>query len=778
MISTVSLTFDLTYRNPATGALEPRGIVTDSTDYAGLGINLLITEARGLGVITFNGDVIVDKNTIADPMIDLENWGTENPGQTPVFYFSLELDLNGNVANGVYTFEYSLRLDTALTPFTISSITLPNTLVVDTTDSWLANFLETGNSLILLGGAPATIDLVASAVFNDPDITITTSTPIASDLYEQFTFDETNVQFNGVFTYSGCTQTTADVSFTYDCEVGDSGSWAVANTTALKSNEVISSLNCTISYPSWTALTPTFDPRVVVTSLPYPSAPNTETPLATGTYTVSLTEQILQTQTDGLILQYSASTTQEFVVSCAGSLCGLTPCIENLRVAHANELQRNRISKYQVFVDNVLLYYAEAQNYRACGDTANYRATLELIKQNLDSSGCECACCDDNTYYWVSNNSGVSVIDSLVQSFQFRLYDGIPADDQDVTEGVQIGALWQDFNTGIVYRCTDNDPGEAVWEEFFAPGGSVAAADVTAIPSATFLTANNVQGQLDEVEALAIFGGLNGLNKDGNDLRLGGSLDESTTINCTNGSLKLIGDGLTLDIETVNGPASRMTVERAATNTVANNLLIETTTTGGAGANGIGASISLRAQDALGAVATAGKIISTWVDAAIGNSNVQLTTKLGGAESVGFTLNPNSSIVLNEYGSGTFDGNPAYSLAVDSSGNIIEAGIVPLMYAGRTRFSAGSIQITEFGNTTEATISISNSGVGVYTITASDAVFATDSTVAFVQLQGAAGFTTTLVATSTTITINTYNAAGVLDNAVIDPGSFIKIEIY
>lgn len=510
MISTVTLSFDLTYRNPATGALEPRGIVTDSTDYAGLGIDLLIAGAKGLGVITFNGDVIVDLTNPAIPaevMIDLQNWGTLNPGVTPVFYFPLELDLNGNVANGVYTFEYSLRLNTELTPFTISSITLPNTLVVTTTDSWLANFLETGDEVTLLTGAPASTATVASAVFNDPDITITTSTTIASASYGQLRFDLTNVQFNGTFTYSGCTQTTADVSFTYDCEVGDNGSWAVANTTTLASNEVISTLNCTVSYPSWTALTPTFNPQVVLTSLPYPSAPNTETPLATGTYTVSLTEQIQQTQTDGLILLYTISTAQEFVVSCSGSLCGLTPCIENLRVAHASELQRNRISKYQVFVDNVLLYYAEAQNYRACGDTANYRATLDLIKHNLDSSGCECACCDENTYYWVSNNSGVSVIESLIQSFQFRLFSltppaaGPPLLTNDVTDGVQEGAIWENTFTNVLYICLDNTVDNAQWVEFFNYQETFTAAQISAVPEIN-LNANNVQGQLTLADAL------------------------------------------------------------------------------------------------------------------------------------------------------------------------------------------------------------------------------------------------------------------------------------
>jgi hypothetical protein len=777
MISTVSLSFDLTYTNPVTGALQPRGIVTDSTDYTGLGINLLIGQAKGYGVITFNGDVIEQHDTVLDPLIDLQNWDYAEDG-TPTYIFNLPLDLNGNVVNGVYTFTYSLRL--VANPFlglpVNGDVAAPDTLTV-TSNEWISQFLEDGDVIQLFGVPGTSTHTILTGEYVDPDSVFTITAPPEDGTYS-FLFDITNTQLSGVYTYSGCTQTTANVSFTYDCEYGDNGIWSVSNTTSLASNEVITTLNCSINYPSWATLSPTFPGNVVVTSLPYPSAPNTPTPLATGTYTVSLTQQIQQTQTDGLILQYSTSVIKEFAVSCAGSLCGLTPCIENLRVAHANELQRNRISKYQVFVDNVLLYYAEAQNYRACGDTANYRSTLELIKHNLDSSGCECACCDDNTYYWVSNNSGVSVIDGLIQAFQFRLFDGIPSITEDVTQGVQIGALWEDFNTGILYRCTDNTEGAAVWEEYYAPGQTPDAIDIPAeFVGHNYLTANNVQLQLDQVDALAIFGGTNGLNKDGNDLRLGGPLDEPTTINCAAGVLTLTGSGLTLNIETLDGPASQMTVEQASTNTVPGNLLIGTTTTGGAGANGIGSSIWFRAQDAVGSVSTTSRIISTWSNATTGNSNFEITTKEGNVENTVFRLGFNGLVAFDAYGVGDFNlSTPEYSLAVDANGSVIEVPFV-FTYAGRTRFSAGAIQISEYGNTTGATISISNSGVGIYTITASSAIFTTN-TVAFVQLQGAPGFTTSVVTNNTTITINTYSAAGVLDDAVIASGSFIKIEIY
>lgn len=781
MISNVTFSLDLTYTNPVTGALQPRGIVRDLTDYNGIGLSPVIFELKALGRIAFNGDVIVEKDNIVDPLIDLQNWDFSEG--VPTYTFDLPLDLNGNVANGIYQFLYQLRVNTPFGIQVLGSFAVTDTQFESDGSLWAADFLEIGNT-ISLDPDEQTVAITAIQLDN-PDGVIYTVTPNILDpgILASFSFDITNTQVNATYVYSGCTQTTADVSFTYDCEVGDSGSWSVANTTTLASNEVISALNCTVSYPSWTALTPTFNPQVVLTSLPYPSAPNTETPLATGTYTVSLTEQILQTQTDGLILQYSISTIQEFVVSCAGSLCGLTPCIESLRVAHANELQRNRISKYQVFVDNVLLYYAEAQNYRACGDTANYKATIDLIKTNLDASGCECACCDDNVYYWVSNNSGVSVIDSLVQSFQFRLFDGVPGDTEDVTQGVQVGALWQDFNTGILYRCTVNTEGAAVWEEYYAPGVIPDAIDVPADNTGhNFLTSANVQFQLDQVDALAIFDGFNGILKDGNNLGLGGILTETTVIDCQN-VLQLEGGGLVMDVTAKPGVAARLIVEDPATNTVSSNLYIQRTRPDGdPGANGIGSSIWFMANDAIGGnpVKTS-TVSSTWVDATIGNSDFRVSTKLGGAENVGLTLNPNGSLTLNEYNGTTFeDPAPAYLLGVDASGNVVQASASnAVVYVGSTKLSGGAISIDEYANTTGATISISNTGVGVYTITASSGVFATN-TVAFIQLKGTAGvgFATTAVATASTITIRTFNVTGVADDAVISAGSYIKIESY
>lgn len=771
MISTTTLTIDVTNKI---------GRVTDTTDYASLGISVSAFVAKGLGTIYFQGNSIESKMTIGDPLIDLAVGDT-------FFEFPLELDLNGNVANGVYRVEYSLALDTTAFNFGVSSITLPSTLEIDGTSfSWLVDFLEAGDQIRLYNPVPAPTQQlvnVSTVQLVDPGlptamVVITVNQVISNPAWPFWSIEITNLQTVTSYTYSGCTQAGADVNFVYDCEVGNSGSWSVANATTLASNETIDSLNCTVSYPSWTALTPTFNPQVVLTSLPYPSAPGTETPLATGTFTVSLSEQIRQIQTDGLIITYTATIVREFVVSCAGTLCGLVPCIENLRAAHQAELTRNRISKYQVFVDNVLMYYIEALNYKACGELDKYKTAIAHIQTQLDSSGCECACCDDETYYWVSNNSGVSVIESLIEAFQFRLFNGIPGNDEDETLGVEIGALWQDYNTGILYRCTVNTAGSATWVEYYAPGVLPIAADIPAVPGA-ILTGPDVQAQLDQVDTLAVFDGINGLTKIGNDVVLGGTLIGNTTINVDNNIFEFVSDSDPLIVRAGDGVGLTSARAQFSNTGVGQNLILETTSTSGNGANGLGSSIFFTAAPATSPGAfPLSTIQSFWANAATRDSKLTISTVDNGVENIGFTLNENRLITLSAYGTGAFAGlvPAAYDLSVDSSGNIIEVPTV-FTYAGRTRFSGGAIVISEYGNTTGATISISNSGVGIYTITASSAVFPTNTT-AFVQLQGSPGFTTAVVATSSTITIRTYNSAGVLDDAVIGSGSFIKIEIY
>lgn len=838
MISTVTLTFDLTYTNPVTGALEPRGIVTDSTDYATLGIDLSSQLAKGLGQITFNGDVIVNLNTIGTPMINLETWDYVTQG-VPTYTFALPLDTNGNAANGVYTFVYQLRLTESFE----MEVDLATTNTVTLTGyEYLANFLEAGNDI---SNGIETVQVV-SANFTSPTLTINTTNISNPAAWEYLDFDITNTQLDAVYTYSGCVQSAAKVNFAYDCEYGTNGTFSVANATELN-GQTITSLNATINYPAWTSLTPTFNSQIVTTSLPY-----SNNVLATGTFSVSLSQVIQKVQNDGLILQYVSSSVQEFNVSCIGSLCNLIPCIESLRNAHAAELQRNRISKYQVFVDNVLMYYAEAQNYRSCGDLESYRNTLALLEAQLDASGCECGCCDPYTYVWVNNNA-TSTIDSLINAIQFRLFDGIPGITNDSTEGVEVGALWEDVSglpgtLGILYVCVDNSPGAAIWQVYYDPneappgydasdityaGGGVypsntfvniALDDTSTILTSQALSISNLFAALGVTNAAVagkltanppIVGGTktkitydtNGLVVAGTTLsptdipagvlatKIGTGIVDNTEFGYLNGvtsniqtqlndkfPLNLTAD-TTLDYNnfklTLSTGTNQTDIAKAqGATSSASALTVQARNA--AAANGFGSSILLSANiTGNNTQIPLSRLTSAWTDAAGGSSEFTLSTSKSSVESVKLTVNSDGQLNLAEYDAANFpDPAPAYLLGVDSSGNVVQTTPVssgPLVYVGKVTGNGPTASITQIFNNTGATITFGQFLTGQYILSASSAVFTSNKTGLFATMVVGPG-TIDVGYFTNQINVNTYNASGVAADLVTN--MVIKVEIY
>lgn len=782
MISTVSLSFDLTYVDPLTGTVIPRCVVTDSTTYP---IPVDLFSAKGYGVLSFNGDVIEAKDTVLNPLIDLEAFETTG-------FINLPLDNNGNVANGVYGFEYSLRLDS-----TASGVGIVGTVTGGTTFTsgaeWLVEVLPIGSSIAIDG----VNNTVAGAVVVGSDAVITLGAVAVNGTAKPLTFiDDVSLQFSATYAYAGCTQTSADVDFIYDCEYGNSGTWSVSNATVLGANEIVTSLNCVINYPSWTSSNPLFNPQVVTNVLPYPTLPGDNTPLATGTYSVSLSEQIQQTQASGLVVLYNKSVIKEFAVSCAGTLCGLVPCIENLRAAHAAELIRNKVSKYQVYVDNVALYYLEAMNYKACGELDKYKETISLLEAQLDASGCDCACCDDQSYYWVSNNSANSIIDEILENFQFRLYTG-PGAPSATEVGVELGALWEDTTTGILYRCTGATPGSLTWALYYDPSEVVQAVDVSATATAP-LTATNVQGQLNEIATNAIFGATNGLTESGDDVKLGGALTELTTIDVgsyflsypvttgfisvsksTSGFPAMVVSGVdnAFAAQVTDDFAGVFAVNRTTTdNTVAKNIKVQTGTTGVVG-NGFGASLEFVLENTTAGTPTTSSIKSSWENAASQNSKLELTTALAGVESTVFTLNSDGSATLPSYGGGIITGTAAQSLSVDSSGNVIETPFVKVFAAKVTNPSPGNYAFQTITNTTGGTVTITYSS-NLYTISSSNNAFTVGKTLVLGTLE--IGNTNTFNVfpglSPDIILIQTAPYSGSNYDALIN--AVIKIEIY
>jgi hypothetical protein len=426
------------------------GRLTDSTDYNDYGIDVETLPVVGLGVIKYNGEIIVSKLNPSDPLIDLSSGDT-------FFEFDLELDSTGDVANGTYEVEYFVNVS-ILQPNQIDFGVLSSTELLTDGSSWLANFLVAGNQLLLDDNTTVT---VVSATNVSGNVLIVIEEEVL-DTQGYFNINISNETFSDVYSQKDCEFATGCIGFTYDCEYGVNGTWSVTNATQLVAGQSVSSLNATISYFDGTQ-----SQTITTTTLPYSS--NT---LYKGSYSVVLTQLINQVQPDGLIIQYTLSTTTVFPISCGLSICGLLKCFENLRAAHAAALAASKVSQYQFYFDNAVAYIELYKNYLTCGNAKDAKLALEALQATLDASNCGCDCgCDDETFGLVQNvpSTVMNQIEQILQSLQWTPYDGVPSTGQDSSLGYFVNQILLDSNTGIAYIATDVTVGAAVWEVYYDP---------------------------------------------------------------------------------------------------------------------------------------------------------------------------------------------------------------------------------------------------------------------------------------------------------------------
>jgi hypothetical protein len=307
-----------------------------------------------------------------------------------------------------------------------------------------------------------------------------------------------------------------------------------------------------------------------------------------------------------------------------------------------------------VFVDNVLLYYTEAMNYRACGELDKYKSTIALLQAQLDASGCDCACCDNETYYWVSNNSANSIIDELIANFQYRLFDGGIVDPGPTQAGVQYGAIWQNTNTGVLYRCIDATPSNLEWILYYDPS----IVYPTGADNGLSISSGNVVlgGSLDNDTTID----LNSQDltfSDGNFL-FSGTGSQKVTLSSLGNVLQVTGgvgalsvDGTTnaLDLTSTTNTAARVTVNTTTNNAAATNLSLRTTVDGGSGDDGVGSSIQFATESSTNIPVTTASIESVLVSA---TSPVQANLNFKTRSSSSSRLL--DRLTLNSDGSSTF----------------------------------------------------------------------------------------------------------------------------
>lgn len=413
MESTIKIEIDLD---------EKKVRVVDQTDYAAQSVSLSTLSAKGLGTIRFDGAIVAQKLTAVDPLVDLQG------GDTASEWFNAVLDSSGNVAFGTYSIaDYSVR--TALTGYTVATVGAGtggagNYLLLGVT---LESVLSDGDSITIsnsnvVGNNGVKTIAVAEDLDNSVrlyvDQVVSTETPSVSLL----TFDITKLTGSATGVYAGCEKITPSFTFDADCDYGLFGRLSVLDTTTLNGQVVVSKL-LTLMYPSWkdTANVTSATGGIVLNAL------------STGTWTILNAYTLTMTSGD-LLITYDASIQDEKKVTCSGSLCGLLPCIDNLWKAH-REAVKTGFSKYQYFVDGILLNYTQAIEYKKCGEYEKYQEKVDAIDTLLDDSGSECSCCDDDVLIDVVNATAgeasiIAALQAEIDALELRV-DGI---DESITE--------------------------------------------------------------------------------------------------------------------------------------------------------------------------------------------------------------------------------------------------------------------------------------------------------------------------------------------------------
>lgn len=387
------------------------GRIVDETNYADEDIDLALLSAKGLGnVYGPTGGMIKNGSTVGSPLVNLSSTNTSA-------WFNLPLDSNGNILNGTYSFTYSLRY--AITGGVINSIDAPSTAELEFTHA--GRVLIAGDSVVFAGNSDSADNgtfTVATATFDegsDNSTLVFTQTTLVTDATPAgtYSFDVTRAAFAGsTYTWNGCNFVTPSVTTTYDCESTQFGQIIFADSSVIPSGQVVVSRSLSGYYPN--GLYPEPDTNPVTTTSPS----LTFNELAVGTWTHVLVLNMSVTQDDGLAYTYTVRDTGETAVTCAGTLCGLTPCIESLKDKYYASFHKGQASGLEATILMILQLYALAKEYKTCGNNAMYASTVAQLESVLDESGeCSCGCCDENqdVPYWVDNSNldATSIITQL-----------------------------------------------------------------------------------------------------------------------------------------------------------------------------------------------------------------------------------------------------------------------------------------------------------------------------------------------------------------------------
>lgn len=231
-------------------------------------------------------------------------------------------------------------------------------------------------------------------------------------------------------------------------------------------------------------------------------------------------------------------------------------------------------------------------------------------------------------------------------------------------------------------------------------GGSILTKNDTILPSTHKLFIN---GSGDVVN-------INTSNSDGS----GTALTVSSSGLLGNGIYSTVTTGISIRGSSFDNLAGLFDVTGACNSCTTLPVQIRTLTPGTA-ADGIGTGISFQAQTTA-SVTEVGSVYSKWVNATDGTniSEFGITGYDTTSQSNLLTLQGNGAVAFPKYGLGTFTGTPAYLLAVDASGNLIETsgGGGNTIYTGDGTYPSSAARTIDQNSGTTSFIN-GNVGIGL-----------------------------------------------------------------
>lgn len=357
----IAIKFDRT-TDPASFKLE------DTTDYSSLSLDS--DDVRGVFTIEDPNGNIIHSNTDFDSP-DILGSSTLQYNDLPI-----PLDVNDEIVQGEYTFDYSIVVDDPIIGLSQGAKTftvLGNRAAAITSSGSIVVVRSTGNN--------ATYTVV-SAVFGGVNtvITVTQAIPNATvDGSIQYA-DQTVYTEEFTATYSD-TFPQIDIEVEVDCFCGTLVS---TDATSYGSGSTINSRTHTVVYPAALDIADVVSSNAVVTI----------SPIYTQTWTTIITTNLTYTLSDGSTVDVILTGSKETVVDCDLSLCQISCCLLALNNRYLNNRTSNppKAAEYFAALTRAFQLVELFNIAQKCGQTTAANTALSEIRTVADcteSCGCD-----------------------------------------------------------------------------------------------------------------------------------------------------------------------------------------------------------------------------------------------------------------------------------------------------------------------------------------------------------------------------------------------------